>query len=145
MSEQYATIAELYIHGAPARVFGQLATDVLNGGLVSASAKVATFLRARYVLPLLTWDDSIVEATCKIATYDLLSNRGYNPASGPDQNIRDRYVDAMMFLERVQKSQAHPLVTSTVSPVPSYIDQPMVISKSVINLTTGATAQKRGW
>lgn len=145
MSEQYATIPELYIHGAPSRVFGQLSTDTLNGGLQSASSKVATFLRARYVLPILTWDDSIVEATCKIATYDLLSVRGFNPASGADVNIRDRYLDAMAYLEKVQKSQAHPLITSTVSPVPSYIDQPMVISSSVINVATGATATRRGW
>ena len=145
MSEQYATLADLYTYGAPVRVFGQLDDSVKNAALVSASAKVATFLRARYVLPLLTWDDSITEATCKIATYDLLSNRGYNPGAGPDENIRNRYNDALFFLEKVQKSQAHPLVTSTISPVPTYVDQPMVLSSSVINLTTGATAQKRGW
>lgn len=145
MSEQYATLSDLYTYGAPSRVFGQLDDSVKTAALVSASAKVATYLRARYVLPLLTWDDSITEATCKIATYDLLSNRGYNPGAGPDENIRARFADAMIFLEKVQKSQAHPLVTSTVSPVPSYIDQPMVISSSVINVVTGATATRRGW
>lgn len=145
MSEQYASLADLYKHGAPVRVFGQLDDATKTAGLVSASAKVATFLRARYVLPLLTWDDSIVEATCKIATYDLLSVRGYNPAAGADPNIRDRYVDALVFLEKVQKSQAHPVITSTVSPVPTYVDQPMVLSSSVVNVATGGTATRRGW
>jgi len=145
VSEQYATLSDLYKYGAPERAFGQLDDATKTAGLVSASAKVATFLRARYVLPLLTWDDSITEATCKIAAYDLLVVRGYNPAAGADPNLRERNLDALFFLEKVQKSQAHPAITSTVSPVPSYVDQPMVLSSSVVNVATGGTATRRGW
>lgn len=140
----YATVSELYVYGAPEKSFGQLSTLQKEGALESASREVDTYLRARYSLPLSAWDNSITEATCRIASYNLLSIRGYNPASGSDVNIKDRRDQAIAWLVKVEKQQAHPNVTTAQIDSPD-LCQPTVISSSVINLSTGATARKRGW
>lgn len=140
----YATVDELYVYGAPEKAFGQLTLGQKQGALESASRDVDTYLRGRYSLPLIEWDTSITEATCRIAAYNLFSVRGYNPASGSDVNIKDRYDQAMTWLNKVQKQQAHPNVTPQPNNTPDW-NQPVVISSSVINLATGASAQKRGW
>lgn len=140
----YATLAELYVYGAPERSLTQLTDAQKLAELASASTLVDTYLRGRYSLPLVSWDSSITEATCKVATYNLFSIRGYNPASGADVNIRDRYNEALIFLNKVQKQQAHPNVASQNANAPE-AQQPMVISSSVVNVQTGATAQRRGW
>lgn len=141
----YATIAELYALGsAPEIAYGDLDDPTKLAALQAASEIVDDHIRARYSLPLIAWGFSITEATCKIAAYNLLSDRGYNPGAGADVNIRDRYVDAMAFLERVQKQQAHPNVTPQPNDTPDY-QQPFVSSFSVIDTATGRTAPNRGW
>lgn len=140
----YATVAQLYIYGAPEKSFGQLSTEQKEGAITAASDVVDTYFRGRYQLPLVTWDISVTENTCRIAAYNLLSIRGYNPASGADVNILSRYEQAIEWLNKVQRQQAHPNVTPSFADSPTY-HQPMVISSSVVNLATGSTARNRGW
>lgn len=140
----YATLADLYVYGAPQKAFGQLSDPTKDAALEAASNDVDTYLRGRFSLPLIAWDSSITEATCRIASYNLLSVRGYNPASGADVNILDRYNQTMVWLNKVQKQQAHPNVTPQPNNTPDW-NQPTVISSSVVNLATGATSRNRGW
>lgn len=140
----YASTADLYVYGAPEKAFGQLTSGQKDGALESASRDVDTYLRGRFSLPLLAWDTSITEATCRVAAYNLLSVRGYNPASGSDVNIKDRYDQSISWLVKVQKQQAHPNVTPQPNNTPDY-NQPTVLSSSVVNLATGATRSNRGW
>ena len=140
----YAALPDLYTHGAPEKAFGQLEEYQKNNAIIAASSVVDSFLRGRYSLPLLDWDIAITEATCRIAAYNLLVARGYNPAAGSDPNILDRYNQAMMWLEKVQKQQAHPNIVAQPDNSPNY-DQPTVITSSVVNLGTGATSRNRGW
>jgi len=140
----YATEADLYTYGAPQQAFGQLLLATKLAALQSASEIVDTYLRGRYSLPLLAWDISVTEATSRIAAYNLLNIRGYNPASGSDVNLETRYNQAIDWLKLVQKQQAHPNVTPQPNNVPDW-NQPVVLSSSVVNLGTGATARKRGW
>jgi phage gp36-like protein len=140
----YATEAELYVYGAPQKAFGQLTNGQILGALESASRDVDTYLRGRFSLPLSAWDSSITESTCRIAAYNLLSIRGYNPASGSDVNVKDRYDQTMSWLNKVQKQQAHPNVTPAQIDTPDY-NQPVVISSSVVDLSTGLRRTNRGW
>lgn len=140
----YASVPDLYTYGAPEKAFGQLTDAQKVAALAAASNDVDAFLRGRFELPLSAWDSSITEAACRIAAYNLLSVRGYNPASGADVNIKDRRDQTMYWLGQVQRSQAHPNVTPAQSDSPNY-DQPLVISSSVTNLATGGTARNRGW
>lgn len=140
----YASLENLYTYGAPQKAFGQLTDDQKNNELEAASRYVDSFLRGRYLLPLVSWGVEITEATCKIAAYNLMNVRGYNPASGADMNLETRYNAAVAWLTLVQKQQAHPNVTLTPDKTPD-INQPQVISSSVVDLSTGAKAPNRGW
>lgn len=142
----YATVTDLTTYGLPANALGQLSVPMQQAQLDNASKKVDTYLRGRYPLPLLTWGTEITEAVCVLAAYSVLAVRGFNPAAGADVVLRDRYLDTVNWLVRVQKQQAHPDVTTTPSAnaAPEY-NQPTVISSSVSNLDTGATKQNRGW
>ena len=140
----YGTLADLYKYGAPERALGGIPDATKEAELETASQIVDSYFRGRYSLPLASWDAATTEATCKIAAYNLLATRGYNPAAGADPNIRDRWVDAIEWLRRVQKQQAHPNVVS-LSPNEPSATQPMVLSSSVVNVATGATASRRGW
>jgi phage gp36-like protein len=140
----YATITDLYTYGAPQKAFGQLTNTVLQAALDSASNYADGYLRNRWSLPLISWDTSITEIVCRIATYNLLSTRGFNPASGGDSNVEDRWKRAIRDLELIEKQQITPLVTPQPDNSPGH-DQPYVTSFSVINLSTGGTGPNRGW
>jgi len=140
----YATLADLYKYGAPATAFGNLTDPDKQAGLDEASAKVDEFLAARYPLPLISWPVSITEHTCRIATWNLLSVRGYNPASQGDENIRARYDDAIRQLTLIQKQQMHPAVVAQPDAGSVYA-QPGSFSFSVINVNTGSEDSNRGW
>ncbi len=140
----YASLTDLYRYGAPATAFGGLSDPDKQAGLDEASAKVDEFLAARYPLPLISWPASITEHTCRIATWNLLSVRGYNPAIGGDTNIKDRYDDAIRQLTLIQKQQMHPAVVAQPDKAAVYA-QPQAFSFSVINVGTGGEDANRGW
>lgn len=140
----YAQLADLYRYGAPATAFGSISDADRQAGLDEASAKIDEFLGARYPLPLISWPTSITEFACRIATWNLLSVRGYNPALTGDSNIKDRYDDAIRQLTLIQKQQLHPNVVAQPNQVATF-EQPAVYTSSVVDLGTGATDNDRGW
>ena len=144
----YASPADLVVHGLPATALGALTVAQQNAALDAASKIVDSKLRGRYALPLVAWGTEITQATCKIAAYELLNIRGYNPASGADVNVSDRYLAAMHWLDQVQRQAAHPDVTPQPSQTPNF-NSPTVISSSMAvtgGLPTGSIAAlNRGW
>lgn len=143
----YAEISDLINYGLPATALGTLTTTQLSAALEQASRKLDTYFAARFGkdgVPLLQWDTTVTEATCKVAAYELLTIRGYNPASGADVNLRIRYEDAIRWAEKVQKQQAHPNVVPAVQTLPKY-QQASVASFSVVNTATGGIKTNRGW
>lgn len=145
MSAGYASIADLVKYGAPATAFASLTTDQKQSALDAAADLVDGFLRARYPLPLLSWDLSITRNTAIIATYDLLVTRGYNPAAGADPNFETRYNVAMRNLELIQKQQLHPYLTPQPTTSSTPAQQPGVNTSSVVDVWNGATCTERGW
>ena len=142
----YAQIADLTTYGLPATALQSpnLPVQVQQAALDDASAIADSYLRGRYSLPLLAWGTDLTQAVCRIAAYNLLSVRGYNPAAAADVNIRDRYTDAIDWLNKVQRQAVHPNVTPQPSQTPQY-NQPFVTSFSVISTATGQKAPQRGW
>lgn len=140
----YATVSDLTKYGMPATAFGQLTNGQMQAAIDVASGIVDSHLRARYSLPLIAWGDEIIRVCAIIATYDLLSVRGYNPAAGADPNFRTRYEDSIKWLVLVQKQLAHPDVTPQVDQTPEW-SQPEMISSSVVNVANGSTCRNRGW
>jgi phage gp36-like protein len=138
----YATRTDLEAVGInPAAIAGIDNTKVTEA-LTSASARVDSYLRSQFTLPLTQFGADIVEATCKIAAYELLAGRGYNPAAGSDPNVRQRYEDMVGtpgksgWLEQVAKGLVNPDVTdSSPEPVegrPGFLPLPI-------------SASSRGW
>lgn len=145
MGTQYAQTSNLFSIGIPQSAFGQLTTPQLNDALEEASREVDARVAGRYglaALPFLTWDSIITGITVRIACYQLLSTRGYNPAAGADKGLMDRYQAAIADCVKIQKQQLHPLVTVTTPPADV---QPVVVTSSVVNLATGGAARNRGW
>jgi phage gp36-like protein len=145
-TNQYAQISDLPLYGLPATALKSpaLTPDVLNAALQAASAEMDSYFAGRYQLPFLTWDSSVTEVCCKLTAYHLLSVRGYNPASAADVNIRDRYMDGIAWLNKVQRQAAHPNVTPMDQSVAT-TQQPGVSSSSVVFVTTGQRLPQRGW
>jgi phage gp36-like protein len=145
---QYASLSDLTTFGAPATALNtpQLTPAIQTGALIAASAVMDTYFTGRYgsQMPFTAWGVELNDCCARIAVYQLLSVRGFNPASAADINIRNRYLDAIDWLNKVQRQAIHPNVTPTQNASPQ-TTQPLVISSSVINVATGGVAANRGW
>lgn len=143
---QYAELADLVIYGLPVNSLGSLTTTQQTDALIAASSQIDSYLRGRYPMPLLAWGIEVTKACCVLAAFDLMNIRGYNPASGADRNLMDRADRITLWLRDVQKGAAHPDVTiSPPESEKSQYTQPQVVSRSVVDLATGATGSCRGW
>jgi hypothetical protein len=95
-------------------------------------------------VPLLTWDDSVTEATAKLSAFRLMRLRGINQKS-PDwvvyEGIRKEAED---WFDKVQRQQAHPNVTLANAALPGQ-QQPKIVTSSVVDLSTGRMQRNRGW
>lgn len=101
----YATLADLTTFGLPEPALRGVSASTKSEALRAASKKADTKLGIVYDLPLLSWDYDLREAVAKIAAYDLLSFRGFNP-DGEDANVRTRHNDANELLRQVANLQA---------------------------------------
>jgi phage gp36-like protein len=110
-----ATLEELERWGLPASALSSIPTDTQQAELDAAAEFCNGFLRVRYTLPLVSFGVDLKQAECKVAAYNLLAVRGYNP-SGADENLRLRYEDAVRWLKAVAAGDITPaIVDSTAS------------------------------
>lgn len=124
----YAALADLaMVMPATALAAVPLATQqaILNSRCAFADDK----MRARYRLPLLApYPESLKQNVLFLAAYDVLCVRGYNPASGADQNVRLRYLDAMKWFDDVERQRCHPVAVESQTAGSVEYDAPQVIS-----------------
>lgn len=143
MSNPYSTTTDLVAVGLPATALGSLTPTQQQDALDGAAGIVDSHLRGRYTLPLVApIPPEITEVTCVIAAWRLMQVRGFNPASPDYVAFRDRYLDAMTWLGKVQRQAAHPAVNESSG---GNTQQPTVISSSVAFLNTGSSLSNRGW
>lgn len=71
---------------------------VLNRALTDADAEVDGYLVGRYPLPLATTPQILVGMACDIARYRLYEDR-------PTEHVRQRYDDAIKYLEKVSQGK----------------------------------------
>lgn len=87
----YAEVSDFAAFGISENaVKGYDATKIAKA-LAAASRFMDGYLRPQFTLPLVDWTDDVKRACCIIAVWDILSGRGYNPESGADANIKERY------------------------------------------------------
>lgn len=104
----YANLDHLDTLGLPVAALSSRTASQRAEAIAVASEKIDSKLGVVFDLPLVAWGADITECVCKIAGYDLLSVRGFNP-DGADQNIRDRQNDAWRWLADVANLKAVPV------------------------------------
>jgi phage gp36-like protein len=143
----YATLVDLNNYGLPETAFGDLTDVQIQAALDEASDDMDAYLVPRYGAPLTAWPTSITRAACVIATWNLLSLRGFNPNSGSDTSVRMRYDDTIVWLTRIQKQMLSPAgIVTTPSPSanPQFL-QPGVVTSSATGSAFGNPQRTRGW
>jgi phage gp36-like protein len=109
----YCEIADLSQLGIRAEALSSIETENLQAAIGAASAKIDSYLRSRYTLPLADWDTSIREIAVKLSVYLAIKVRGFNPARPNDELIRLDYEDAMRELRDIEAQRMHPQVTDS--------------------------------
>ena len=109
----YATGSDLgQLSVIPSDVLAQITTGTQDAALDAASRDADGYLASRYKLPLTAWGTDLRQRVCDIAAYRLMGRLGYDP-NGADSDIRDRYDDALSWLERVGRGVITPDVVTT--------------------------------
>ena len=109
----YATLPDLVNLGIAAKALDPVTNQAKLAAITSASQLADSYLAGRFILPLLAFSADLTRAVVNIAVYDLMSNRGFSPAPGSDENIRLRYEDSIRWLEMVAKGTVTPQVTDS--------------------------------
>lgn len=112
--------------------------EKIKPAIEGASDVADSYLRARYVLPLLSWGNDLRRMVAIIAAYDLIVVRGYNPRGGVGEDqLRLRYEDALAWLKLVAQGTVSPEVTDSspsATPGASSAGRSRIVS-----------ASQRGW
>lgn len=105
---RYAEASDLAALGVRAQATSGISSGDINSALDAASLLFDSYARARYVVPFTTWGADVTGAVAKVAAYEILSTRGLQPgASDSDQNVRDRYRDAIAWMKDVSAGRVH--------------------------------------
>lgn len=124
----YSTEAEFQALGLPAVALDG-ATDT-SDYRDAAQGRIDSYLRGRYLLPLDSpYPPEVIDTECAIAAYLFLSNRGFDPEQGANQNIVLRYKDAMKWLADLASGKINLGITADASDDTSE-GGPIVASKS---------------
>lgn len=126
----FATLADLYVHGAPTRCFGALTDEQRTAGIGAASAEAYGYFRSRGQGTLVSWDTTVTKMVCQIAAYDLMCTVGFNPSQGADQNYVMRATNARLWLRQVGKGEVTPdlvfAVDKALASMPQVISRPPI-------------------
>lgn len=138
----YATTTDLGNLGLLGAALVNMPPAAQTEALQAASAIADSYLQGQYILPITQWGYDLVRVVCIIAAWDLLAARGYNPQSQGDLNIRQRYEDALKWLDEVSKGIQTPLnIVDTSAPA----SDPDGSEVTVIDGGSVVTTDVRGW
>ncbi len=129
MSQSLATLADLAtLPGIPVAAIAGISDPDKQSALDAASAYALGKIGNRYKRPIVSWESDLTHAVCKIAVYDLLVARGYNPGAGSDVNVRMRRDDADAWLTSVARQEISPDIVGAASQSPGF-DAPRILGQ----------------
>ena len=106
---QYAQISDLANYLPPRVIAGVITQAAQTYALASASSFVNGYLVDQFVLPLIPpYPQDLIRCVCVVATWDLLSLRGFDPTEGPNVTFEARYRHQVQWLEAVQAGRVTP-------------------------------------
>lgn len=103
----YATLNDLATFGANASALTMPSANQ-TAALNAASAEADGYLRSRYPraeLPLTTYSVDLTIAVVKIAVFELLAARGFDPNANSDDVIVKRADDARAWLKSIARGE----------------------------------------
>lgn len=124
----YATVDDFESLGLPAAALSGISDSQKIEKLLAASAIADSYLRRQYGVPLPSWNVDLRMRVCEIAAWLLMCVRGYAP-EGTDLILRQRYEDAIMWLQSVAKGLAIPIEQSQDATPLSYETVPLIYSE----------------
>jgi phage gp36-like protein len=137
----YIVRAEIIEYGAGAAIVAGISTTTQDHACIEASQLADGYLRQQFLLPLTAWGTDLKGAVAKIAAYNLLSIRGFTP-DGADQNVRDRYDDAIKWLAAVATGKITPSLTDSSVRDPSHSESASSAWRGVVRRPRSTP---RGW
>jgi phage gp36-like protein len=142
---QYASTTDLTNIGLPAQALAGVSFTIQTEHLTKASARIDSYLRAHYTLPLASpYPDEIVDACAHLAAYTLLVRRGYDPGKF-DATFRLNYEDAIAYLKDLSAGRAALAVSADTTPTTNE-GAPMVLTGGNDTVGGEGTAgEGRGW
>lgn len=90
----------------------------VEAAILSASRFADSLIGTRYPGPLETWPESLTNAVCKIAAFEYMATRGYQP-EGPDEIILIRRNQAVDWLKMIGRGQAVLVGVGAKAPTPA--------------------------
>lgn len=129
----YANLEDLDTHGIPGRALSSRTPHQKCEAIAAASETADGKLGLVKDLPLAAWGVDLTKVVCKIATYEEVSARGFNPDDASDKNFLNRYNQAHKWLSDVADNK--------VKPVGMIDSTPTIEDDGVIVVTTPS----RGW
>lgn len=114
----YCEPSDITTHGIPKAAVANVTMEQLAEKCLSASDEAAGYLASAYELPLTRWDSATRKHVARMATYELMSSRGYKADSGKDDQIRQGYDDALKWFNRIASGGLRPVgIVDTVPEV----------------------------
>jgi hypothetical protein len=142
----YATVAQFFGPGGlPVTALGSRSTADVQACLDTATSDIDSLAFRGVYGPGFTFSAVGLDVSRRCvqhARYLFLSEKGYSPETGADQDVSRSEEDFKSWCDRVHRRVEFPDVT--ISQSPAYSAQPLAISKSTIN-DLGQTAPNRGW
>lgn len=110
-----ATPDDVAMFAFPAKAFEALDPNTLASSCLAATEEAATYLAGRFTFPLLAWGQDIVMHVAKMAGYQIMVRRGFQP-QGSDELIVKGRDDAIAYFRMISKNEIYPpgLVDSDV-------------------------------
>lgn len=128
----YATPSQVKTHSLPARAIQEDQIGYFLDSCLGATDEAEGYLNSAFVLPLTAWGTDLTKQVSRLATYDFMNQRGWQP-EGPDAIIIDARDQALSWLNRIAAGRLKP---------PGIVDSTPEVHEGGAYVVSGAT---RGW
>lgn len=111
----YAVPADIARYGLPATALEVLLPEQLARACLAASGEAEGYLSSAYTLPLASWDVGTRSHIARMAAYEAMRYRGFDPDSGKDTSLEIGRSEAVTWLNRIANGKLRPpgIVDST--------------------------------
>lgn len=105
----YAVPSDVARYGLPAAALEMLPPEQIARACLAASGEAEGYLSSAYKLPLATWDIGTRSHVAKMAAYEAMRWRGFDPDSGKDASLEVGRGEAITWLNRIANGKLRPV------------------------------------